>query len=456
MSPTNASALDRRDYTLAAAPSALGTLSRIFKLAFPFALGAMVTSALNLGKVAMLSRAEDTGALHILSLLQPSFILILAMMEGLAITNQVFSARSRHNWPRRGVLRASRRLSVLAVILLIVVAMTGFVASQYITVDDPSIRTTLDHFPAFVLSMTFFVIFSIYYGALRGQGKVFLGLLPFAALVVIDLFATHTLVTNFGWGFEAVVAGNLLGAAVVLPVIIWLLRREVATGENVPEETFFIRLRQLQIHVGLPVFSSIVVGVVSGSVIFPALSELGRDIASAFFVVLRYRIAFMIPAIAIGSAIAVLVNQAASDEQRTTRFRYLAVGVPVMLILYAVGTAVLPHWNGALNLLIPVDADSLRTATELMFAQLLLTFFFVAGTAMFQVILEQLGRGIHVLVITILAETGTCAAVLWAMHNGANLGIVVQILNGFAIATFALFAVQFLLLLRTIGSRHAI
>ncbi|QBF29662.1 hypothetical protein [Thalassococcus sp. S3] len=457
MSSVDAPAVVRPDLGMRAeAPSALQTLGRILTLAIPFAVGAAVTSALNLGKIAMLARVPDTGALHILSLLQPSFILILAIMEGLAITNQVFSARSRHNWPARGVLRASRQLSIVGLVIFAVVAGIGYGLSEYAPINDPTIQTTLQYFPLFVLSMGLFVIFDIYYGAMRGQGKVLLGLLPFAALVVIDLSVTYALVTQLGWGFEAVLLGNLAGPALMLPVMIWLLRRETAKGEEVEAEPFRIRLRQLQVRVGLPVFSSIVVGFVSASVVFPLLAKLGQDNASAFFVVLRYRIAFMIPAIAIGSAIAILVNQATEEGQGRTRVRYLAIGVPIMLVLYAAATFALPKWSAPLDVLVPSQSETLRLATEFMFAKLLITFFLVAATAMYQVILEQLGRGVHVLVITIICEAGTCAAMIWAMQNGADITLVVQILVGFAALSFALFSLQFLLLMRKMGAQDAV
>ena len=426
-------------------PSVWHTLSRILLLALPFAVGAAATSTLNLGKVALLARVPDTGALATLSLLQPSFILALAIMEGLAITAQVFSARSRHNWPRRGTQRAVYRLCRNGVLLFAVVAALGYAAAQILTVEDAELRVILDHFPLFMLSLVPFVVFDIFYGAMRGQGKVLLGLLPFMGLVALDLSTTYVLVSSYGWGFEAVLVGNLVGPVLML-----------RSGDDSPEEPFRIRMRQLQIGVGIPVFSSIVVGFVSASVVFPILAKIGEDSASAFFVVLRYRIAFMIPAIAIGSAIAILVNQLAEEGQTAQRLRYLVIGVPFMLSLYAAVTALLPQWGGALDLLVPAQAEALRQATDEMFAALLVTFFLVSGSAMLQVILEQLGRGVQVLVITFLIEAGTCAGVVWAMMQGAEMGLILDILIAAPALSFGLFAVQFLLLLRKLGRVDAV
>ena len=453
---------------LAALPDALGsaaarppvrqTLARILTLAVPFAIGAGITSALNLGKVALLSRAPDTGALTILSLLLPAFIVILALMEGLAITNQVFSAKSKKNWPRRGVLQSSRRLSVLGVALFAALAAGAFVLSRLVSFDNPAVATMVRHFPLFILSMSAFLVFDIYFGAMRGQGHVMRGLVPFAGLVAVDLGVTWWLVADLGWGFEAVLVGNLAGPLLMLPVMLLMLRTKVAEGPDVPPEAFAARLRQLLIGVGLPVCASILVGFVSSSAIMPVLSDLGRDNAAAFFVVLRFRIAFMIPAIAIGSAIAILCNQAAEDGDEGRRRSYLIVGAAVLLAFYGALTALLPMWSGpVLDILVPDGAAALRIATEDMLRVLGLTFFLVSGSAMFQVILEQLGRGAQVLVITIATEAATCGAVLWfALYRGADLAVVLQILIALAAATFALFAVQFVLLVRKTDATNAV
>ncbi|NIZ12592.1 hypothetical protein [Phaeobacter sp. HF9A] len=433
-------------------PSIPRSLGRILALAIPFALGAAITSALNLGNVALLSRVTDTGALHVLSLMQPSFLLVLALMEGLAITNQVFSARSRHNWPRRGVWRVTLQLCAIGLVIFGLVAAVGKAVHHFLPVANPVIATTLEHFPMFVLSMIPFVIFDIFYGALRGQGRILHGLLPFALLMVVNLGVLYFLADRLGWGFDAVLLANVAGPLIALPVIATLLWREVRGGEMPNSEASRARLRQLLAGVGIPVFASIIVGFVSASVAYPILSDLGSENAAAFFVVLRYRIAFMIPAIAIGSAIAILVNQLAEAGEGQARFRYLAYGVPIMLAAYALAAAALPHWNGMLDLLVPSQSAALRHATELMFQGLLLTFFLTPAAAMLQVILEQLGRGGLVLVTTVLCEGGTCVALIWAQSQG-DMALVLQILTGFALLSFGLFVLQLLLLLRQFGRR---
>lgn len=440
MPPTDAPSLSAPLPTVPP-PAVFATLSKVLAMSLPLMVGAVITSALNLGKIAVLAHSGQTAALATLSLLQPAFIFALALMEGLAITNQVFSARSRFNWPRRGIVRASRYLSVLGVGLLGLCALLAFALPRVIHFTDPAVLDTLQMLPLYLLSLAAFVVFDVYYGALRGQGKVMRSLLPFAALSAIDIGVTCLLCLHYGWGFEAVLVGNIAGPLLMLPVIIWLLHHEAGKGPDVPAGAVRARLTQLLLVVGTPLAASILAGSVSAALIFPVLADLGRDNAAGFMIVVRFRILFMIPAIAFGSVIAILMNQEAETEAPAQRLRYLLIGVPVLLLAYAAGTFALPYFSQpVLDLLLSQRGDGadLRNVTAAILQALHITFFLVAGAAMLQVILEQLDRGPQVLLITVLTEAATVAAVVYAIRNGGDLADVMQILRAIAGASFVL------------------
>lgn len=459
MQPAIASALPPDSEIAKERASALAILGQILAMAVPLALGAMVTSGLNLGKIAILARSAHPEALELLSLLQPVFLLVLAMMECFAITNQVFSARSKRNWPRRGILKSSRYLSGLAVLCILVLAAIAYAVSRLVHFDNRMIEQTLSHAPVFLLSLSGFVVFDIYYGALRGQGRLLRSLLPFLGLALIDLAVTYGLISQFGWGFEAILAGNLAGPLVMLPIVILLVRIEAGSGPEVATQQISARLRPLLIVVGLPIAASILIGSISAAVIFPVLAQFGADYASAFLVVLRFRIAFMIPAIAVGSVIAILVNQAAEDGDASMRLRYLVIGIPVVLLIYAAATALLPYWCGSvLDALVSQKANALalHQATDFVMAQLQITFFLIAAATMLQVMLEQLGRATHVLVITIAAEIITSGGVMYAAQAGYDLTMILRLLCVVAAVTFGLLLVQLVLLIRQVRRGYVV
>lgn len=417
------------------------TLLKVLAMSLPLMLGAVITSALNLGKVAVLAHNGQNEALVTLSLLQPAFIMALAMMEGLAITNQVFSARSKFNWPRRDIAKSSRYLAIFGLGLLVLCALVAFGVHRSITFSDLAIEEILGNLPLYLLSFSGFVVFDVYYGAMRGQGRLLRSLLPFAGLAAIDLGVTCLLCLQYGWGFEAVMAGNLAGPVVMLPVIMWLLHAEAGNGPDAPAGAVRARLGQLLMAVGAPLAASIVAGSVSAALIFPAIADLGRENAVGLMIVIRFRILFMIPAIALGSVIAILMNQEEENASSTQRLRYLLVGVPILLAAYAGLTCALPYFSQPmLDMLLSErgDGTQLRAVTSSILTALQITFFLVAGGAMLQVILEQLELAPQVLMITVLTEAATVAAVFYALRTGGDLADILQILRLVAGVSFAL------------------
>ncbi|APG46787.1 hypothetical protein [Phaeobacter porticola] len=439
--------------------SVWSVLSEIIVMAIPFATGAIIVSGLHLGKVAILARAPQATPLELQSMLQPAFLLVLALMEGLAISNQVFSARSKNNWPRSAILPASWRMSGYALIGLSLFAAIAYAVSQYVSIEDPLFRETLDYLPLYILSLSAFVVFDIFYAAMRGQGKLARSLLPFLGLAVLDLATTYVLLTEYNMGFESVLIGNLVGPILMLPVIVLLLKREAGQAITHLKEQVKARTTQLLMFVGTPIALTILVGSLSAAVIFPVLAEFGSEYASAFLVVMRFRVSFMIPAIAIGSVIAILVNQLAENSTPTARLQYLGIGVPVMLGFYGLLTALLPFWgDDMIRLLVSPsqNTNELRAATDLVMQGLQLTFFFVSGAAMLQVVMEQLGRATQVLIIAIVTEIITGGVVFYAQYVGHDLNMAIWLLCVVSGLTFALFLLQFAFLLRQQGRRDAV
>ncbi|MGH0003891.1 hypothetical protein ACQU0X_27780 [Pseudovibrio ascidiaceicola] len=438
--------------------SAISVLAQLSSMALPLAASAIIIPALNLGTISVLTRTSQFEALEILSLLQPAFVFLIALMEGLGITNQVFSAKSKNNWPRRDILKSSVRLSIYGVVLLGFLSGVTWAVGEWLTFRNGTLDQIIELLPLFILSQTALLIFDVYNGAMRGQSKAIQSLFPFLGLAAISLTVTYLLIDRYGWGFEAVLVGNLAGPLFMLPVIALMVHRQVSSAESAPAPAFNARLKQLLFFVGGPVTASILTGSLSAMVIFPALTVYGIKFVSAFLIVMRFRIFFMIPAIAVASAIAILVNQVTESEGPSTRTRYLLIGVPSTLLLYAALTASLPYWSApVLDLLVSRSGggSDLRAATDLMMTQLQITFFLVAGGAMLQALLEQLGRGIHVLVIAGLTELVSGVATIFAISHGFLLKEVLQLQVAIGSAVFLVLIWQFMVLIVRLRRNHA-
>jgi hypothetical protein len=131
----------------------------------------------------------------------------------------------------------------------------------------------------------------------------------------------------------------------------------------------------------------------------------------------------------------------------------------MVLVLYALATV--GAYAGRFWLvaqIVPVDNAGLSVATLGLIDQLIATFYLIAVFTMLQVILEHLGLGVRVLLVTVVSEVATIVLCLQALPQG--LPGLVWVMNGVAVATFAVLVVVFVMagrgLGRAVGDRDAV
>lgn len=401
-------------------PRRAGLWSAILSLAWPMMLSAVVAAMLQNGQVWTLGRdCGDSRPLFLLSMLQPYFLLLIAIMEGLAVTNQVFSARSARQWPSKRVWDATLLLAacgVLAVSLLAFAAheLVGRVP-QLIGADMREVWPVL---PGYLLSLVPLLCFEMANSALRGQGATLPGLVLSAAAAVINLAVCYWSSTALRLGFMSVALGNLVAyGTMLLPVYGWLWLR-TRTGERGSAVAFRARLRALALDAGLPVFLTLVVAFASSAVLVPAVAGISGDNSMAFLLVLKLRLLFVIPAVALGSAIAILINQELEGESMRRRY-LLREGLLLTACSYLVLVLLACGLQQTLIDLMSQHSGVRQAGLHLM-QWLLPTFFLTAVTTMLQTLLEQLGRGRQVLVITLLMEATLGLAILLGLPLGLS------------------------------------
>lgn len=431
---------------------------RIVALAAPLAISACILSGLNLGMLTILGRHGDTEAIYLMSLMQPAFFIIIAIMEGLAITNQVFSARCMNAPSGGAVLKSSRALSVVGLLLIGTIALIAYCASQTLSLQSQSLALILSYLPIAALSMAAFLVFEVHHSALRGSGNALLAIGPFALAAILSLLVTYVLLYRYQIGFTAVLIGNFTGPLIMLPIVFALVRRiarkDKEMTESVPEAR---RIWPLLSTVGLPVFFSILAASASAAFVFPIIDRFGENEVSAFLVVLRLRVAFTIPAVAAGSAIAILVNQSPNNQTGLSGDRYLAAGIPFVFTVYAVATIIIMLVKTtAIGLIVPEDAATLNLWSNNLLWLLLPTFFLMPCVVCIQIILEQIGDGLKVLVFTIIAEIATIAAVMLSVENGKSIEAISHVLTVSSAFIFASYIARLVYVLRHWEKNHAV
>lgn len=427
-------------------------IGRIGKLAVPLMVGSLAAAGLQVVKAAILSHHGADAALYTLSLVQPAFILMLAFLESLAITNQVFSSKSVGNWARGDVMRATRVYSIIGLLLTAVLAAGFYSSAPLVGKVWPEGGAVMPDMALFVLSLAPYLLFELRNGALRGQGRTALALIPFAVLILGDVTATWIAVTRFDLGFTGVMIGNAAGPLMALPLASLLLRREIAGAKRGADSDFRKHVIGLTIGVAGPVFVSMFAGSASAAVIFPALAAVGQDTASGFLVIVRIRILFIIPAIAVGSAIAILINQMPERARASEKRGILAVGVVAVLAIYALATlGVYVMRDQIVDFVVPAQNVALHDTTTNMMVVLIATFFLVAAFTMIQVILEHLGLGVKVLLVTIVTEVSTIGLIFAVQARGYGLDGLLHLMNGVAVMSFVIIGAVFLSFLHKMG-----
>lgn len=435
----------------------LGIIGRIGKLALPLMVGSLAAAGLQVVKAGILSHTGQEEALYTLSLVQPAFIFMLAFLEALAITNQVFSSKSVNNWAKGDVVRATKVFSVVGLVLTGILAIGFFGASFAVDGRWPTAAGILPAMALFVLSLAPYLLFELRNGALRGQGRTGRALIPFALLILADVAVTWVAVAELNLGFTGVLIGNAVGPLIALPMVAWMLRREIGDAERGEAAAFKKHMIGLTIGVAGPVFVSMFAGSASAAVIFPTLATLGQEVASGFLVIVRIRILFIIPAIAVGSAIAILINQMPEHGDVREKRGILTVGVTAVLAIYALATGgIYLMRDEVVGLVVPTENAALFAETVELMMVLIATFFLVTAFTMLQVILEHLGLGVRVLIVTIATEIVTIGLVFAVLARGYGLPGLLHTMNGTALISCVLMAAVFVLFLRKMGKTDAV
>jgi Na+-driven multidrug efflux pump len=446
----------RRGRDLTAGPGFFGIGGRVLALSLPLMVGSLTAAGQSIAKLGLLTYHGETEALYLFSMVQPGFILMLAFMESLAIANQVFSSKSVRTWPKGDVRRATTFFSALGCLLILVVA-AGIRGAQPLLPVDSVMRPILPEMALFVLSFLPFFLFEARNAALRGQGRTALALVPFAVLIAVDLGVTAAGVMLFDLGFHAVLLGNVAGPLVAFPLTYILLNRTVGPAAPVADPGYRRNVLRMLIGVATPTFLTTFAGSVAAMVIFPLLARLGPDAVSSFLIVVRMRVLFIIPAIAAGSAMAIMINSKNETEHGAESRRILSCGTAMIALIYVAATAGLYLGHGGIvGLMVPADNPPLRAAATELFRLLILTFFLVAVGTMLQVVLEHLGKGVPVLVATLATEAMTIGAAIWLLQSGAGLVALTQVMTAAAALTLLAFAAFFLRFLRRLEMRHAV
>lgn len=439
-----------------AAPTANGDIRHILALAWPMMITAVVVSLSQNLQIAILGNGVQSQTLLTLSFLQPFNFLFIAIMECLAITNQVFSARSRHDWPRQRIRQSSFLLAVAGVVAtLLVAALCWLLATplaRWMNSDDLSLMRSAA--PGYLLSMAPFLALEVVNAALRGQGRTVQAMSLMCSYVLFNAAGCYLGFHVYQLGFDAVLLANSIPALLLLPWAVMALGRVTTPVPDDRSGAFIPRLLALLADAGIPVFFSMLVVFFSSMALFPLVAKLGEGYLPAFLIVIKLRAFFIIPAVAIGSAIAILFNQRLKTHVLAQQVRLLNSGVGMIALVYFLLTLALCWSGGGIVAGFSNDA-TIRQASQTLLVLLLPTFFLTSLVAALQTLLEQLERGKRVLLFTVLLELLMVAVALAAARYFDNIRMIAVLIVLFNLLYATVFLREYRLLAKALGERDA-
>ncbi|MEN5151396.1 MATE family efflux transporter [Pseudomonas orientalis] len=432
-------------------------IADLLKLAWPMIVVAVAVSFSQNIQTAILGHGAETTSLYWLSMIQPFSFLFLAILECLAISNQVFSARSVNLWSRQKVLRATLLLAVLGMLVIAFVSAAFALSAPWLENMLPVAGT---HFyqqalPLYFLSMLPFVQLEMCNSALRGQGRSAASMLLVMAFIVLNGAICYTSYHVYGLGFYSIIVANALASCLLIPIATGLVWRVGRQAQDDRPQAFIPRLKGLLAQVGLPIFASFIVVFFSSLLVFPLIGKVGEQYVAAFLIITKIRMFIVIPAVACGSALAILINQRLTVTSGEGLKWLLHRGLMFIGGLYLVLTVAVYFSESRLIGLLSGD-DAIREASSQMMLILLPTFFLTAFVASLQALLEQLDQARRVLILTVIIEL-LMVIVLWVgWERFSSVKSILGIIIVFSAINFLAFANEYWRLANKLGREHVL
>lgn len=314
---------------------------RLRSLAASILAGVAIGIAAQFAVTALLGQMGGE-ALYVRSLYIPVAFLFMALEEGFEVSTQVAAARYRGAGQPGRIRPTAGRLGLTGLACFAAAALPiGLLAPQLaalLDVDPAAVPTFVGFARWVAASGLLIIVTAVIAGTLRGWGMARAASTVTATVAVVQVAGVWLLGLVGGLGVWAVPiassAGAVLGSSVGLVMLVraGLLRRPTGAATRQPAEP----IRPLLVAVGAPVAASyLVVSAVYFTSVW-VLSGFGAAAVAGFGSATAVQTMAIAPALALGSAVAILMNQSlgAGLEHRLRPLLWL--GVRYALGAYAV------------------------------------------------------------------------------------------------------------------------
>jgi len=345
---------------------------------------------------------SEKEALLIVSLYLPFSFFMIALFESLQMTNQISIAIASGQQNRERAVRLPAEFLWISFGLgLVVIGLIA--AGQPFILDYFEVREEMrSSFATYLMAMMgvnlIVTLNIITASAFRGFGRMKTTVVLSALGASLDILLVWYFALVRELGAMSIVYANLISSCIALAIGLFLLRkRELIVFERamfrISSETKN-RLRMI----GFPVFLSYLLIFVSTFFYTKILSPFGEDVISGFNVAYRLQTLLILPALAMGAAIGIIMNYNLAAARQDRAVRTMVVGFINIAAIYAVLAALTYLGRDCLAATLVEDAAVRAQASA--YLEIVAPSYVCMGPMLaLLVVLEQLRKGGRALVM---------------------------------------------------------
>lgn len=310
----------------------------ILKFAIPATLSALlsvVAILVNMRNVGMHSQ----GSLYILAMFLPINYFLISIYETNRASALALTARwhkninQKESWIYIGSLLAISALVIVISFCVVSILQHELVKFFHVDIAYQAVFITFSKNMLLlgILVCASYIFIAVFYASDR----------PLVALVLsifstlLHCIFTYLLAFYYGQGISGYVYATLISYSIVSITAFILLRKyNTANPDYIKGNYFNLNILKNIKVIGLPIWLSYAVLFCSLFLINKILANFGTYVVTGFGVAYRVQSLVIIPAIAMGSAIALVINNATHIESTISVNRIVRVGIAVSLLIY--------------------------------------------------------------------------------------------------------------------------
>ncbi|MDQ0216248.1 Na+-driven multidrug efflux pump [Oikeobacillus pervagus] len=369
----------------------------IIRVSLPLIIASIVTSIVQLANVAFMGNL-GSEEIYVRSLYTPFAFLLIALIEAFQISNQVSIARLNGEGDIEGIKQNIFSFVLLSIAIslavwIIIYFLSPYIAKYYNVPDDVA-KKFIDFLTLMFLVNILGIVAMVLSSSLRGIGKLGLSMILSIGYALLNITLVYMFSFHWNKGVLSLVYANLISSLTLCIVSLIILMK--LNLIKIKKQYFMLSHKGLFFLkvVGIPIFISYIIIFLSNFFYNKIIEPFGHSTLSGFNVGYYVQTFAIIPAIAIGSALGIIINNniGAGKLYYPRVYQIMKKGTLLTLIFYIIMSALIFIFKMNIAQLMLIDEASIKQAV--LFLKIVApTYIFFGVVLMTITTLEQINKG---------------------------------------------------------------